>query len=198
MQNHKKKKKKSGFKARRAASTWSAVRSMAMVRRWFKKMGMTAVVLAPGGSPSTWGTVRGLKEMRVGWKFKVCSWDWAFLGSMNVILWLLSTSLLERWRNGVIWPKANHGNMTTWNFGVLAMALSFHCNLAWAMAGEWRRCNLEVWHSCGIIICVDRPAHQVSLFASEVYWPMTENIQTNSTNIFWVYIYYSLPFPWTH
>lgn len=92
--------------------------------RWVvRKMGISDAVSMPGGRPLTGGTTRGWKEMRAGWRLEVCNWSWALFGSKNEILWPLLASSLDRYRNGVMWPYANHGNMAMCNFESLGLAI---------------------------------------------------------------------------
>lgn len=93
----------------------SFVRSMAVMRRGRAEVGMSWVVSDPTGSPSTWGTVIGMKVMKVGWWLWEDSLVWVFVGTKKVILWPLSASLLAMLRKALKWPKANHGYIAICN-----------------------------------------------------------------------------------
>lgn len=72
-------------------------------------MPTSAVVSTPGGRPGTGGTAMGTKVMSSGWRLKGCSFICVLVGIRNEILWPFLASLLERWRKGVRWPRANQG-----------------------------------------------------------------------------------------
>lgn len=73
------------------------------------------MVDVPGGRPRTCGTVMGINLMRSGWRLNCCNWNCVSVGRKKKMVWPLSASLLEMWRNEVRWPMANHGYITILN-----------------------------------------------------------------------------------
>ena len=117
--------------------TWSRVRSIERANG-SNELVYLRQSLCHGGAhqrEERWGG--GIKVIKFGWRFKCCSWIWAFLGSRKVILWPLLASSLERWRNEVMCPTANHGNMAMWSFiesqgfwenNIYYIFLTVHCS----------------------------------------------------------------------